>query len=426
MTPGTLLTLGDYYGSIAATRCFGRQGISVHFADQRIFIPGLWSKYVTKRTHSPAPGIDLEYYQWLLTYGKKNPGLFLYPTSDDMCWLIAKNREELATYYTIWSPPLTTIYNLLNKENLHLISGELGIKVPETYFLKNHEEVASFCRDDNKSYMLKPKTQIGLHSKSKGKIIRTTDNLAHEWRNYLAEEKYAESVKIYDSEVELPMLQVFYPSAANGIVSIAGFIGEDDDQSSFFAVSSKKVFQRPRQMGVGIAFEAIPLDPLLKECVYRLSRYLGYFGIFEAEFIVNDHEYLLTDFNPRYYGQMAFEVARGLNSPLLAYYQGIGDYDKFQEICQSTRNSLKSHEAKSFAHSWIFKLLLTTQKLGGSISKEENTKWHSWLSAAKDNREDCIFDANDRLPYYIDVLATLWKFIRHPRDFLRKFFLNRY
>ena len=54
------------------------------------------------------------------------------------------------------------------------------------------------------------------------------------------------------------------------------------------ARASHKVFQRPRRMGVGIGFEAAPVDRALLEKLDALCEAAGYFGVFESEFIESD------------------------------------------------------------------------------------------------------------------------------------------
>ena len=50
----------------------------------------------------------------------------------------------------------------------------------------------------------------------------------------------------------------------------------------------------------------------LAAAVARLCRGLGYFGAFEVEFLREGERRMVIDFNPRFYGQMAFDVKRGL------------------------------------------------------------------------------------------------------------------
>ena len=51
------------------------------------------------------------------------------------------------------------------------------------------------------------------------------------------------------------------------------------------ARGAKKVLQRMPPVGIGVCFEAVPLDDILVEAIRRLCREVGYFGVFEIEFL---------------------------------------------------------------------------------------------------------------------------------------------
>ena len=113
-----------------------------------------------------------------------------------------------------------------------------------------------------------------------------------------------------------PFLQPFVKVGSEGVQSIAGFIDRTGDL--FVTRRSIKVFQRTRPLGVGVCYESLPPDPLLSNAVYALCRELGYFGIFEVEFLSFGERPTVIDFNPRLYNQVGLDIERGLPLPLLA------------------------------------------------------------------------------------------------------------
>ena len=66
--------------------------------------------------------------------------------------------------------------------------------------------------------------------------------------------------------------------------------------------------------------------PELAAGLERLVARVGFSGVFEAEFIDPQGQAVLIDFNPRFYNQMGFDIARGLPLPLLAYYDALGSH----------------------------------------------------------------------------------------------------
>src|SRR4051794_26307538 len=91
-----LLCNPDYYGTLAATRLLGRRGIPVSVAGEQRLAVSSWSRYATRRLRCPASRDSSAFVDWLLAFGKREPGHTLCPTSDDLTYLYALHREELS------------------------------------------------------------------------------------------------------------------------------------------------------------------------------------------------------------------------------------------------------------------------------------------------------------------------------------------
>ena len=72
--------------------------------------------------------------------------------------------------------------------------------------------------------------------------------------------------------------------------------------------AARKIVQQPRSIGIGLCFEPALVDPLLAERTKRLCERIGYYGVFELEFILAEGKAMLIDFNGRFYHQMAFDI----------------------------------------------------------------------------------------------------------------------
>ena len=79
--------------------------------------------------------------------------------------------------------------------------------------------------------------------------------------------------------------------------------------------ASRKLVQYPNRFGDGACFRSEPVDDELSRRLAEMCRGLGFFGMFEAEFIEEDGRKLLIDFNPRLFNGLALPVARGLRLP---------------------------------------------------------------------------------------------------------------
>jgi hypothetical protein len=80
--------------------------------------------------------------------------------------------------------------------------------------------------------------------------------------------------------------------------------------------AARKALPWPRRLGLGLCYEHAEVDPDAASKGLALCRRIGYHGAFEAELIRRAGGLLLIDFNPRFYGQMSFDIARGSPLPL--------------------------------------------------------------------------------------------------------------
>src|SRR5580693_2971738 len=114
-----LLFDAQYYGTLAAVRALGRDGINVTVVDSTSSGLALWSRYAARRLRCPSlAGGMMPFVEWLLSLGEREPGQVIYPTSDDVSYAFASHREELARSFKLYQPDLTTMMGLLDKGRL--------------------------------------------------------------------------------------------------------------------------------------------------------------------------------------------------------------------------------------------------------------------------------------------------------------------
>jgi predicted ATP-grasp superfamily ATP-dependent carboligase len=422
-TSGALLTTGEYYGTLAAARCLGRLNIPVYLAEAAAFSQTRWSRFVSQHVECPAVS-DLDAFgDWLLAFGREHHGLFLYSTSDDMSWLLASRREELAQHFRLYQPPLSTIVGLLDKRQLYGSCQAVGIDVPETLFPGSDADVAEIAKKNDKPLLIKPRTQMLLRSKSKGRVCRDPQELTSAYQAFRNDNVYRREILDHDPTIAWPMLQRYMPEAMTETYSLSGFI--DETGEVFIVRAARKVFQRPRRLGVGLCFLGQPVKQELKQKIFELCRRTGYYGAFESEFvpIAATGEHMLIDFNPRFYGQMAFEVARGMPLPAFVYHASHG---LSGEALRKMVEHLADADGASyhFSNRWVLRLVMLTQSISGRLSPEERQALDTILHDPASRYIDAVKDEGDAGPFMADVLLNLKHFARHPRDFYRKFFLD--
>ena len=131
-------------------------------------------------------------------------------------------------------------------------------------------------------------------------------------------------------EMAMPMLQRYYPEAMKKIYSLSGF--RDMSGSHIVMQAALKILQQPRHLGIGLCFEEAEVIPDLAQQTIRLCERIGYYGAFELEFIVAKDGMLLIDFNGRFYNQLAFDIARGMDLPRMVYAGATGATEELERL----------------------------------------------------------------------------------------------
>jgi predicted ATP-grasp superfamily ATP-dependent carboligase len=408
-----LLCDATWYGTLAAVWDLGSRGVPVTLASDALTAPARWSRF-TRRTVRCPPSKDPAFPAWLLEFGRQAPGHVLYPTSDELAWYVASNREELAKSYKVFSPPLDALVRVLDKAMLAEHGRRAGLDVPETWCPWDEAEVERLGRELRFPVFVKPRAQVMSQGAGKGVRVGSAAALVEAWRAARAATRYAEEVKRAIPGVELLILQACHPGSER-IYTVDGFI--DPTGEHFACLACTKLLQRPRQTGPGILFEHSPLDPALAEGLRRLCRSTGFYGVFDAEFVELGDRRLFIDFNPRFYNHMAFEVDRGLPLPWLAYLSGRGDREALASAVSQAQAAAPGPRA--FVHSQHVALLLTFQALGRAMPRHARLRWRSWIASHDGNVSDPVRRRGDRGAELASIAMELSGFVRHPRSYLR-------
>ena len=127
-----LLLGADYYGTLAAARCYGRHGIDVVMADETRSGRALFSRHVREKLVHPRLGEPGALVDWLVDYGERHPETLLYAPNDHLAWLFAAEKARLGRAFLMYQPDETAVLTLLDKKRLHDACAAVGIDVPAT------------------------------------------------------------------------------------------------------------------------------------------------------------------------------------------------------------------------------------------------------------------------------------------------------
>lgn len=418
---GALLLGGGYYGTLAAVRTLGAAGVPVYAADASTRGPALHSRHVSERLVHPDVTDVSAFMKWLIAFGDSHPGTVLYPTNDHLAWLFALHREELGRHFLMYQPPESVILTLLDKKRLAIACTAVGIETPRTLYAESDDDVARVQNEASFPLLIKPRTQVFLESGVKGLLVGSSAELRARLEHYASLIGFHKVLTDVHPEIARPLFQEYLAAAETSIISVSGFVTRDGD---LICRASMKVLQRPRKLGIGLCFEGRAVEPTLRDKLAALCRHVGYHGAFEAEFIVSGSARLLIDFNPRFFSQMAFDVARGLPIPLLAYHAARGDTPALRALLERARNE-DEHIDYGYCHRSMLGLILALQRVSGRLSSAEVAHWRAWVRERAGRLTDAVTAADDRMPGLADTASWARHFLKHPRSFVQNFVMNR-
>ena len=412
-----LLCDAGYYGTLAAVRSLGRAGVPIVTVDRSVLSPARFSRYSSLHLACPPFEQTQKWVEWLLRLGQSGPRQAIYATSDAVSFALASYRDELRSSFDLYQPDLGTMMRILDKWQLLEHARGVGIDTPETWLPGSRRDAEQIANEVGGTILVKPRSQLSVQSNTKGVVAGPGAKAVLAGYDHLIEQG------VYDSEfanqypdVMLPLLQRYHPEALEAIYSLSGF--RDISGQHVAMLGACKVLQRPRRLGVGLCFEEAAVDPDIAEGAARLCERIGYYGVFEIEFIHSGGRTLLIDFNARFYNQMVFDIARGLDLPGLAYAGAIGD-DREVARLASTMPSQKKSQGLAFCNRFGLEVTIGAQRVFGTMSREEAMRWREWLNAPGRRVLDAVRDAGDPLPAAIDVAQQLLQYVRHPRAFVR-------
>jgi len=398
-----LLLLPSYSGTLAAARCVGDHGISVTVAGQQLLAPTRWSRHTTRWVRCPPVAQTREFLAWLLDFGRREPGHVLYPASDDLAWLLAANAAELEQHFLMYQPPLETMVRLLDKKALHQACRSVGIDTVPTWFPESEADVSGPAGRMPLPLLIKARTQVLRARQTKGNVVYVHDELLPHYRRFLKVDRYLPGIADF-GDVTRPILQEFCAQASQAVCSVTGFI--DRSGEMFVARGSVKILQRTSPVGLGVCFEAVPLDRALEDAVARLCRDTGYFGVFEVEFLHVDGRWMAIDFNPRFYGQMGFETQRGLPLALFAWLGATGNDSELRERVAIAARA-PDGPARIYCHRFVFEMLVLVRWLTGRMATSERNRWKAWYARHRAGAVDASGDARDWLPGLVHSTSEL-------------------
>lgn len=421
-TPSAAILLGNpgYYGTLAAVRSLGRAGVKVMTVDPSIISAGRYSRYTSRHLSCPAFEDSSAWTDWLLQRARTGQRESIYATSDAVSFALARYRNELSAHYELYQPSLDTIMSILDKSRLMQNAQAVGIETPMTWFPENGAEAAKATKEAGGTVLIKPRSQLAQQTKTKGSVVKS-DSVRSIFDSYVRDLSTNSEFAKQCSAPMTPVIQQFHPQAIENVYSLSGF--REKAGGGIIMRAARKIVQQPRCTGIGLCFEPTAVDPLLADQTRRLCERVGYYGVFELEFILAEGKAMLIDFNGRFYHQIAFDIARGMELPALAYAAATRDQAEVTRLMALGSSGNHDHVA-GFCNHFVLAMMVKMQRTFRTMSRKDAVRWLSWSQGSHGTIIDAVKDPHDALPTFVEVAERLLYAARHPRAFVKQYGLE--
>lgn len=302
-----LLTNAQQRKTLVVARSLGKRGVRIITADETRLNPTGFSKYCYKSLVYPnIKKYPDKFYNWLVNTIKEYNCDVIFPMDEDSLEIIMKNYDSLSKMCRIPQYPPESYFIACDKGKQAALVKEAGIDLPETFRLKNIDELEEVSKIMRYPVFIKPRESSG----SRGmRIVNSREELL-------------EIYKIIHEEYPLPIIQEYI--GVGDKYSVCLLFNKNYENLAAFV--QKQVRNFPVDIGPSTIQQSV-FYPELVEKALNIMRKLKLHGIVEIEFMVDkrDGKLKFLEINPRFWGSVYAATVAGIDFPWLLYKLAIGE-----------------------------------------------------------------------------------------------------
>lgn len=303
-----LITAANSPKALIAVRSLGKKGIEVSTADERRFALGSLSKYSKNFYLYPSPEKSpSDFINSLVSLVRKQKHDVLMPVHSVDTYLIAKYKSKFEPFIKVPLHDYSTIMRVDNKGSLIQIAEDLGIRVPDTYQIKDLNMLHNIADKINYPAVIKLRntsSSIGLsYVHSKKELIS----------------KYKETISRFNlSPPDYPLIQEYIEGDGYGVSLL---FNQGDLRAKF---THKRLREYPISGGPSTYRISIK-NPKMEDMAVKLLTSLNWHGVAMVEFKMDDKTKnpVLMEVNPRFWGSVNQAVQSGVDFPYLLYMMAV-------------------------------------------------------------------------------------------------------
>ena len=381
------IVLGLHGTGLRTARCLAECGIVVHAVSFNPIESGRRSRLLRIEDRFDLSYDDDRFVEWLEHKARTIGGRpVVFPICDAHALALARHRKTLDPVCRTFGTPIETLERIIGKDGLYAAAERAGVPVPPAIVQPSVADLENWCADHPAPYFVKPYYQ-GIEVaalKEKNRIFATKTELV---------------AFVLENGSQALIIQRKLRGGDGWIFDCYGYC--DRSGRVVTLASHRRIRQLPVDTGT-TCYGEIPAAPrnrgeqALFDLTTRLLEGLGYHGIFGIEWLQDretDELYVL-DFNARPFSTVNHLKDCGLNLPLLAYRDLVGE-----DISTTERTPRLVHKT------WIGvnRDLAAFRK----TRHEGRASWLRWIGNVAGARSFAFFTVGDPGPG-IDQLRRLF------------------
>jgi D-aspartate ligase len=312
------IVLSHVVTGLATVRGIAKGGVEIHCVTFQKNEPTHFSRYCKHIKLIGLQDQEEKLIHWIIDYSQKLGGRpVVIPTSDAHALMLAKNSHILLPHCRIGLTSYKNLQNIIYKNNLYKIAEAAGIPTIPSLIEPSVEQIVGWSSNNVGPYFLKPAYEGNPN------CSLTNKNMVIESRDLLI--SYAT-----ENGTEALIIQRFIQGGDGYIFDCYGTC--DCDGHVVTMASHRRWRQMPQDTGTTTYGEipAAPENKTEKEMfalTEKLINKLNYNGIFGLEWLQDREtgDLFVLDFNARPFSSIGHLTDCGLNLPLLAYKDLIGE-----------------------------------------------------------------------------------------------------
>jgi D-aspartate ligase len=305
---------------LETVRCLGSAGIPVHAIYFKKNDPVQFSRYCRATYFGDLPPSDQELLDYVAGYASGLGPLLpiVIPTCDSHALLLAQHSEWLRPSCRVMTAPYSNLIEVINKDRLLEWVKIAGLEVIPTLISPSEPQAEEWSRIHPGPYLIKP-FYTGVPASRLGKR-----------KNIVLDTRQALRAFVSDGDMQSLLVQRIIRGGDGYIFDCYGYCNR---QGQVVAMATKRRLRQNLPNYGTCTMGEIParLDETTENSLLtntrKLFEHLPYHGIFGVEWLFDRESgrFYLIDFNARPFMSIGHVAAAGLNLPLLAYSEMIGN-----------------------------------------------------------------------------------------------------